>query len=477
MEGIGWLSTLPPVVAIYLAIRTRQVIVSLGVYIWLGWTLVAGGNPFLGLRDSLDAFLATIVQPSNLKILVFSGLIGSLIVFTQRSGGVEGFINWVEERNAVTSRRSVRILALLISMTIFTEGSFGVLLSGSISRPLFDRAKIAREKLAYIIDSTCASKCILIPLNSWGAYLIGLLAAQQVARPTALFLSTLALNFYAILSLVLALAVALFDWNIGPMGKAEERVRASGQLLPKGANPLISEEVSGVSKKEGVSSRALNMVGPILCMICVVLWVLWKTGEGDLMGGDGAAAILWGVVAALVLAAIMYRIQGILTVRELIDDLFLGVKGLMPVLIVLSFAFTISMTTIALGTGTFIAQAIHSWMPVQLMPALIFLLSCLVAFSTGTSWGTFAIMVPIVLPMSQMLGADPSLTLAAALGGGIFGDHCSPISDTTILASMASATDHIAHVRTQIPYAFLAASGALLLFLLCGILFSGESSG
>ena len=213
------------------------------------------------------------------------------------------------------------------------------------------------------------------------------------------------------------------------------------------------------------------MVGPILCMICVVPWVLWETGEGDLMGGDGAAAILWGVIAALVLAAIMYRIQGILTVTELIDDLVLGIKGLMPVLIILALAFTISTTTTALGTGIFIAQAIYSWMPVQLMPALIFLLSCLVAFSTGTSWGTFAIMIPIVLPMSEMLGLDPSLTLAAALGGGIFGDHCSPISDSTIVASMAAATDHISHVRTQIPYALLAASGALFLFLLCGILF------
>jgi tetracycline resistance efflux pump len=471
MEGIGWLSTLPPLVAIYLAIRTRQVIVSLGIYIWLGWTLLAGGNPFLGLVDSLNTFLAAVGQPNNLKTLVFSGLIGSLIVFTQRSGGMEGFIDWVDERNAVTSKRSVRILTLLISMAIFTESNFGLLVSGSVSRPLFDRAKVAREKLAYIIDSTCAPKCILIPLNAWGAYLIGLLAAQQVARPTALLLSTLVLNFYAILSLGLALVVAVFDWNIGPMGKAEERVRMSGQVLPKGGAPLISEEVSGVSKKEGIPSRALNMVGPILCMICVVPWVLWETGEGDLMGGDGAAAILWGVIAALVLAAIMYRIQGILTVTELIDDLVLGIKGLMPVLIILALAFTISTTTTALGTGIFIAQAIYSWMPVQLMPALIFLLSCLVAFSTGTSWGTFAIMIPIVLPMSEMLGLDPSLTLAAALGGGIFGDHCSPISDSTIVASMAAATDHISHVRTQIPYALLAASGALFLFLLCGILF------
>jgi len=471
MEGIGWLSTLPPLVAIYLAIHTRRVIFSLGIYIWLGWTLLAGGNLFLGLMDSLNAFLATVFQPNNLKILFFSGLIGSLIVFTQRSGGVEGFIGWVEKRNAMTSRRSVRILTFLISMILFTEGNFGLLVSGSISRPLFDRTKAAREKLAYIIDATCAPKCILIPLNSWGAYLIGLLAAQQVARPTALFLSTLTLNFYAILSLLLVLAVTLFDWNIGPMVKAEERIRASGHVLPKGANPLISEEVSTISKKEGISSRALNMVAPILCMICVVPCVLWKTGEGDLMGGDGAAAILWGVIVALVLAAIMYRIQGILTVTELIDDLFLGIKGLMPVLIILSFAFTISTTTIALGTGTFIAQAVHTWMPVQLMPALIFLLSCFVAFSTGTSWGTFAIMIPIVLPLSQMLGVDPSLALAAALGGGIFGDHCSPISDTTILASMAAATDHIAHVRTQIPYALLAASGALLLFVLCGVLF------
>jgi Na+/H+ antiporter NhaC len=203
-------------------------------------------------------------------------------------------------------------------------------------------------------------------------------------------------------------------------------------------------------------------------MVVTVFFVLYATGDGNMMRGDGSKAILWGVIVGLLLAAMIYRLQGIMTLPELSDSLVEGIKGLTPLVVILALAFTISSTTRALGTGEFVAGAAQAALHPGFVPALIFCLGCFVAFSTGTSWGTFAIMIPIVLPMARILDLNVPLALGAAMGGGIFGDHCSPISDSTIVASMASATDHIEHVRTQLPYALAAAAGALVLFLIFG---------
>jgi tetracycline resistance efflux pump len=210
------------------------------------------------------------------------------------------------------------------------------------------------------------------------------------------------------------------------------------------------------------------MVLPIVTMVITVPIVLWITGDGDLMAGSGSKAVLWGVIVGLLIGATLYKAQGIFTVAESTELVIKGIQGLVPLVIVLSLAFTIGATTRALGTGVFVAQAAQATLPTAVVPAIVFLLACFIAFSTGTSWGTFGIMIPIVIPMIELLGLHPGLTVAAALGGGIFGDHCSPISDTTIVASMASATDHIDHVRTQMPYAVVAAIGAVALFLVAG---------
>lgn len=470
VQGIGWLSILPPIIAIALAIGSRQVYLALGLYIWLGWTLIHGGNPVMGLIASINEFILAVSQPANLRTLIFSGLVGSMIVFTQRSGGMQGFINWIDEKGVVRTRRAVQLLTLAVSLPLFLESNFGLLVSGSVARPLFDKFRISREKLAYVIDASCAPKCILIPLNGWGAYVIGLLAAEGVERPVALLVATLPMNFYPILALLLVLGVVWFDWNPGPMGRAERRTLGEGKILAHGAKPLVSSKVSMIRTREGIPERSVNMVLPLVAMMLTVPIVLYHTGGGDITVGDGSKAILWGVVVGLVAGAAGYRIQGIMTFVELRDSLIEGIQGLTPVVVILALAFTIASTTRALGTGYFVAHAAESALHPGLVPALIFCLACFIAFSTGTSWGTFAIMVPIVLPMTQVLDLNIPLALGAAMGGGIFGDHCSPISDSTIVASMASATDHIEHVKTQLPYALMAAAGALFLFLVFGFL-------
>ena len=468
METIGWLSILPPVVAIALAIKTREVYISLALFVWLGWTILNSWNPILGLVEGVNTFMAAITSPGNARTLLFSALIGAIITLTQASGGMEGFINWVEERQLGKSRRTVRLFGIGTSMVLFLESNFGLLVAGAVSRPLFDRAKVSREKLSYILDATCAPKQLLIPINAWGAYIVTLLAAQSVPEPNRVLISALTLNFYAILAIILVFFVGVTDWNIGPMREAERRVQEEGKLLRDGAEPMMSSDVSMLAAKEGVPKRAVNMLLPIIAMVATVPYVLWLTGDGVILNGSGSDAVLWGVIVGILLGAFMYRLQGIMTFREVTSYTIKGIQGLTPVVIVLALAFSIAGTQQALGTGIWLAQVAQASVNPGFVPAILFVIACIMAFSTGTSWGTFAIMIPIVVPMAELLDLHLGLTLAAALGGGIFGDHCSPISDSTIVASMASATDHIDHVRTQLPYAILAASGALVLFLGAG---------
>jgi len=460
----GWLSILPPIVAIALAILTRQVYLSLGLFIFLGWTIMSDFNPIIGAVRSAEAVVGVLRDADNTRVLLFSAMVGAIITYSQYSGGMDGFVRWVERRGLASTRLKLQLLTVLISGVLFLESIFGLLVSGSIARPLFDRAKISRERLAYILDATCSPKCILIPLNAWGAYLIGLLAAQKVERPVDLLLSTLPLNFYAITAILLALVVIVTDRNLGPMRDAERRVREQGLLLRPGAQPMVSADVTTVDAKEGVPRRAINMVLPVLVMVITVPTVLLITGHGDFRSGSGSQAVFWGVVAGLTAGGVAYLAQGLMTLQELTDTFIKGVQGLIPLVMVLLLAYAIGSTCRSLGTGVFVARAAQAALPAWLVPAAIFLIACFISFSTGTSWGTFAIMLPIVVPMVRIIGLHPGLAVAAALSGGIFGDHCSPISDSTIVASMASATDHIDHVRTQLPYALTAAAVSLVLF-------------
>lgn len=470
METVGWLSVVPPVVAIALAIRTKQVFLSLGLFVVLGWTILSGGNPVTGTIRSMDAFITAVTDPDNARVLLFSAFIGAMITLTQASGGMAGFIQWAERRGLARSPRRVGIFTYFVSMCVFLESNFGLLVAGSVARPLFDRAKISREKLAYLIDATCAPKCILIPMNAWGAYVISLLAAQGVADPVPLLVAALPLNFYAVIALLQAFGVIMVPkWDFPLMKRADRRVRDEGKFLRDGAQPMVSTDVTTVDPPAGTPLRAINMVLPIAVMVLTVPLVLWITGDGNIMAGSGSRAVLWGVVVGVLLAVVGYRLQRILTIQQSTELVIKGIQGLVPLVIVLSLAFTIGATTRALGTGVFVAQAAQAHMPTFVLPALIFLLACFIAFATGTSWGTFAIMIPIVMPMVEILGLHPALSLAAALGGGIFGDHCSPISDSTIVASMAAATDHIDHVRTQLPYSLAAASAATVLFIVGGL--------
>jgi len=468
MDTYGWLSILPPLLAIFLAIKTKHVYISLVLGIWLGWAIIHSWNPVSGLIHTLGALVAVFKDEDNTRVVLFSAMIGAIITFTQYSGGMKGFINWIVGKGVVRTRKSAGFLAWFLGFIIFIESSICVLVSGAVTRPIFDKLKISREKLSYILDSTSAPKCVLIPLNAWGAFVIGLLASQGVDNPIRVLVSSMPFNFYAILALLIVLIVVITEKDFGPMKKAEHRVRAENKLLRDGAEPLISTEVVQMEAKEGIPPRALNMILPVVTMVVMMPVVLLITGKGNLMEGSGSASVLWAVIAGLAVGAVAYRAQGIMKVKEITDIFMKGVGGLIPLASLMILAFAIGDICDALGTGPFVAQAAKSTLNPGVIPTVIFLVSCFIAFSTGTSWGTFAIMIPIAVPMINIIGLHPGLIIAAVLGGGVFGDHCSPISDTTIISSMASASDHIDHVRTQLPYALTAAGFSILLFLIFG---------
>lgn len=470
MDTYGWLSILPPLLAIFLAIKTKHVYISLFLGIWIGWTIVHSWNPVSGFIQTIGALIAVFKDESNTRVILFSAMIGAIITFTQYSGGMNGFVNWVTGKGFVRTRKRAGLLAWFLGFIIFIESSICVLVSGAVSRPIFDKMKISREKLSYILDSTSAPKCILIPLNAWGALVIGLLAAQGVKNPVGALVSSMPFNFYAIIALLIVFLVVLTEKDLGPMKKAEHRVRFENKLLRDGAEPLISTEVVAMEAKAGIPQRAFNMILPVATMLIMMPVVLLITGKGNLMEGSGSISVLWAVISGLAAGAVAYRAQGIMKVKEITDIFMKGVAGLIPLASLMIMAFAIGDTCKTLGTGPFVAQAAKATLNPGIIPAVVFLVSCFIAFSTGTSWGTFAIMIPIAVPMINAIGLNPGLTIAAVLGGGVFGDHCSPISDTTIISSMASACDHIDHVRTQLPYAFLAAGFSLLLFVIFGFL-------
>lgn len=467
-DTLGWLSILPPLLAILLAIKTKHVYISLTLGIWLGWTIINGWNPLSGLIHTINSLVAVFKDEDNTRVILFSAMIGAIITFTQYSGGMKGFVNWVVGKGLVKTRKSAGLLAWFLGFVIFIESSICVLVSGAVCRPIFDKLKISREKLSYILDSTSAPKCILIPLNAWGAFVIGLLASQGVREPVKVLISSMPFNFYAIIALILVLVIVLIEKDFGPMKKAEERVRFENKLLRDGAEPLISDEVVMMNEKRGVPLRAINMILPVVTMVAMMPIVLLITGKGNLMKGSGSLSVLWAVISGLAVGAIAYRAQGIMRTKEITNMFMKGIGGLIPLASLMILAFAIGDTCEALGTGPFVSQAAKSTLNPGFIPAVVFLISCFIAFSTGTSWGTFAIMMPIAVPMINIIGLHPGLMVGAVLGGGVFGDHCSPISDTTIISSMASASDHIDHVRTQIPYAFAAAGFSILLFLIFG---------
>ena len=471
MSDPTWISILPPVTAIVLAIWSRQVYLSLAGGILLGWTILNGWNPLTGLAVSVDATVEVFTRPGDTKVLLFTLVIGAMIATIEASGGVRGFVHWLESRNWVTSAKGAQFLAWATGVVIFIESNITVLVAGAVARPLIDRYRTSREKLAYLIDATSAPICILIPLNAWGAYNLGILGGLGVENPLQIFLQSILFNFYSIAAVLLSLSVVIFGFDLGPMKAAEARA-AQGKVLRDGATPMIDEGVLSAETPEGVAEKARNMTLPIATMVLFMPLGLWITGSGNLIEGDGATAVLWAVMAGLAMSWALLLTQRAFSVDALMKTALKGAGGLVPLALILLLSIALKDVTNQLGTGVYVAEVTMGVLPPAVFLPLVFLVAAGIAFSTGTSWGTFGIMLPIAVPAAVTMGMPLAPFVAASLSGGIFGDHCSPISDTTIISSMAAATDHIDHVRTQLPYALIGGAVATLAFAVTGLVIS-----
>jgi len=485
----GFLSVIPPIVAIILALKTKQVYIALLFGIWFSWLIIEGWNPLTGTLSMIEGMVNVFQSKGNTRTIMFSALVGALLIFIQFSRGVEGFINIINRRlvkfeNKKTgySRMMVQVLATLTGLFLFVETSISSLTVGTLYRPIFDKLGIPREKLAYIADSSSAPSSILIPFNAWGAFIMGLLVTQGIDKPFSVMMASIKYNFYPLLAITIVFVLIFTKKDFGLMKKAEIRTKETGLLMNQGSKPLVSDAVTSFPPKEGIEAKAYNMIVPLLVAVCMMPINLIYTGWNEVEefsstfnhlkqaigAGSGSSSVLYAVITSLLVAMIMYFIQGIMKPKEAVELTLKGISELMPLALLMLLAFAIGDACKALETGAYVANATKEWLSPELLPAVVFVISSFIAFSTGTSWGTFAIMLAISIPMANIHGADVTIVVAATLGGGIFGDHCSPISDTSIISSMASASDHIDHVKTQLPYALFGGLITTILYLIIG---------
>lgn len=448
---MSWLSLLPPLLAIVLALWRRDVLLALLGAILAAQLILAGGQPLTAFLHTIDRVASVPTSPDNARILLFSLLIGALLALIRRSGGVSAFVRWLLASGLARGPRSASVLTCLLGSVIFIESNLSILASGTFGQHLFDRVGLSRARLALMVDATCAPVSVLLVLNGWGAYVLGLLALQPLDAPVSVLLASLPLNFYALCILLLTFHLAWTGRSFGTLAQHERAQHAAAH-----------------TQQEATSGKAAYFVVPMLLLVGGIVGFMFLTGDGSLLRGSGASSVLYAMCLALLVLWCWLLIDGVATQAELLRTAFQGIAELLPVVSILLLAFALGSALLELQTGAYVASLLPQDLPVWLLAPAIFLTACLISFTTGTSWGTFGILVPVAMPLAVATGASPALLLAAVLGGGVFGDHCSPISDSTVLSSLASGCDHLLHVRTQLPYALTAGAAALLLYAVAG---------
>jgi len=484
----GWLSVVPPIVAIGLALVFRDVLVSLFLGVFVGALILFEWRPVAAFARSIDHFvLPAVADPDHAKIIVFTTLLGGMVGVISKSGGTRGIVERLTPY-ATTSRRG-QLATWALGIAIFFDDYANTLIVGSTMRPITDRLKVSREKLAYIVDSTAAPVASIMPISTWIGFEVGLIAAAFAeigleANPFEIFVQSIPYRFYPILALVLGFTIAASGRDLGPMLAAERRA-ARGEVLGAGDQPLGDYQSDVLQPPPGTKMRAVNAVLPIATVVAVTLGGLWVTGAAAVAGDPGASAaagaarvrevfsaadsfttLLWASLAGVVVAAALPLVQRLLTVRQTMEAMVEGFKAMLLALVVLTLAWSIGAVCGELHTADYLVGITAGVLAPQWLPVLVFVISAAVAFATGTSWGTMGILIPLVIPIAHGLAVasghpagDPVHsvvlvgTVSSVLAGSVWGDHCSPISDTTILSSTASGSDHIAHVRTQLPYA------------------------
>jgi len=476
----GILSLLPPLIAILLAIMTKEVIPSLFIGLWVAGTMLVGGNPIIGFGRSVETLWTELGSPWSAKIILTSLTMGGLVGVIRVGGGIDAVVQWITSK--IKTVKGAMLATQLAGFIIFFEDYVNTLVVGTTMGPINDNYKISKEKFSYIVDTTAAPVACIAGISSWIAYMVGQIGSQfnqlEISySPYLAYFRSIPFIIYNIIALVLLTYVILSQRDMGPMLAAERRARSTGKLLRDGAQPLINvKENDELQPEKNCPRRLINFIVPLASLIGLILLLMLITGGwpnesfataiGD---SSSSTALVWGAFGSLAITILFYWLQGVAPLKRLFAGYIQGMQSIFVGTLILIFAWGIGAAIKQVGTAAFIVSATEGILSPQFIPIITFIAGALISFSTGTSYGTMAVLMPIVAPLvhgtSIATGIDPMTfmipTIGAVFAGAVFGDHCSPISDTTIMSSMFTGADHMDHVNTQAPYALLAATGAL----------------
>ena len=469
MYATFW-ALVPPIVAIGLALITKEVYSSLFVGIFVG-ALFYSGFTFEGTVTHIfqGGIISVLSDSYNVGILVFLVILGAMVCLMNKAGGSAAFGRWASTH--IRGSVGAQLSAVLLGILIFIDDYFNCLTVGSVMRPVTDKHNVSRAKLAYIIDATAAPVCIIAPISSWAAAVTGFVEGED---GLSIFVRAIPYNFYALLTIVMMISMVLMRFEFGPMAKHEANAKKGDIFTTRSAVYASAEDVA-----ENPRGRVIDMLVPIFSLIvCCVIGMIYTGGffEGAdfvtaFSNSDASVGLALGSFFGIVITIVFYMIRRVLSFKEAMDCLPEGFKAMVPAILILTFAWSLKAMTDSLGAADYGAAAMQSAAGglMKLLPAIIFLVGCGLAFATGTSWGTFGILIPIVVAVFE--NSNPELmiiSISACMAGAVCGDHCSPISDTTIMASAGAQCDHVTHVSTQLPYAALAAAVSFVTYIVAG---------
>ena len=488
-EGVGYVnspsnfynsfwSLLPPIIAIALALITKEVYSSLFLGILVGGLLYSNfAFEATILHVFNDGIVASVTDSYNMGILIFLIILGSMVCLMNKAGGSAAFGRWAKDH--IKSRVGAQLASVLLGVLIFIDDYFNCLTVGSVMRPITDKHNISRTKLAYIIDATAAPVCIIAPISSWAAAVAGFAEDGQGFN---LFLRAIPYNYYALLTIVMMVGMIVMKAEFGPMAKYEKNAIEKGDLF-SGSNPYAGAEDDAPEDK----GRVLDLVLPVVVLIiCCVIGMIYSGGFFDGEGfitafsnSDASVGLMLGSAFALVFTLVYYLVRRSMSFKEMMGCIPEGFKAMVPAIMILTFAWSLKNMTDSLGAKFFVRDFVRSSAGglQMILPLIVFAIGCLLAFATGTSWGTFGILIPIVQNVFSMDNPMAIVCISACMAGAVCGDHCSPISDTTIMASAGAQCDHVNHVSTQLPYAITCAAVSGVTYLIAGILVSMGAPG
>lgn len=465
-------SLVPPVVAIVLALITKEVYSSLFVGILIGGAFWAGFKPEATILHVFqDGVVGVLTDSYNMGILVFLVILGVMVCMMNKAGGSAAFGRWAKEH--IKTRVGAQLATITLGVLIFIDDYFNCLTVGSVMRPVTDSHNVSRAKLAYLIDATAAPICIIAPISSWAAAVTGFVKGED---GFSIFIRAIPYNYYAILTVIMMVTLVLAKEDYGPM-KAHEKNAIEGDLFTTGDRPFENTSENAIYNK----GKVIDLVFPILSLIvCCVIGMIYSGGFFSGTGfveafseSDASVGLMLGSFFAMVITIVFYVVRKVLRFSDSMACIPEGFKAMVPAILILTFAWTLKAMTDSLGAAPFVASVMNSAAGglMNLLPAIIFLVGCFLAFATGTSWGTFGILIPIVVAVFQ--GTNETMmiiSISACMAGAVCGDHCSPISDTTIMASAGAQCNHVNHVSTQLPYAMTVAAVSCITYVIAGIL-------